>query len=68
MDTLIIEPYSLTINEEIVAKVIAQNYYGDSPQSDPGNDGLTKLIPDAPVNLVNDPSVTAAEQIKFSWD
>jgi len=26
-----------------------------------GNGGLTKLIPDAPVNLQNDDTVTAAE-------
>jgi hypothetical protein len=56
LDTLIVEPYSLVLNEEIWAKVIAYNVYGDSPYSEPGNDGLTKLIPDAPVNLENDPT------------
>jgi hypothetical protein len=67
LDTLIVEPYSLVLNEEIWAKIIATNFYGDSPFSEPGNDGLTKLIPDAPVNLVNDPIVTDAFSIKFDW-
>jgi hypothetical protein len=60
LDTLIVEPYSLVLNEEIWAKIIAINVYGDSPFSEAGNDGLTKLIPDAPVNLANDASETDA--------
>jgi hypothetical protein len=42
------------LNEEIWAKIIATNVYGDSPYSSAGNNGLVKLIPDAPVNLIND--------------
>jgi hypothetical protein len=48
---LIVPPYSLVLNESIHAKIIATNYYGDSPISDSGNGGLIKLVPDAPVNL-----------------
>lgn len=51
LDTLIVEPYSLVLNEEIYAKIIATNVYGDSPFSSRGNSGLTKLDPDAPINL-----------------
>jgi hypothetical protein len=51
LDTLIVEPYSLILNEGINAKIISQNYYGDSVFSESGNGGLVKLIPDAPVNL-----------------
>jgi hypothetical protein len=68
LDTLIVEPYSLVLNEEIWAKVIATNFYGDSPYSVPGNTGLTKLIPDAPVNLENIPETTDAFSISFSWE
>jgi hypothetical protein len=68
LDTLIIDPYSLILNEEIWAKVIATNFYGDSPYSEEGNNGLTKLIPDAPVNLQNDASVTDAFNIKIDWE
>ena len=48
---MIVPPYSLVLNESIYAKIIATNFYGDSPFSDPGNGGLIKLVPDAPVNL-----------------
>ena len=68
MDTLIVAPYSLILNESIKAKIISQNVYGDSILSDMGNGGITKLIPDAPLNLQNDDTVTAAEQIKFIYD
>jgi hypothetical protein len=60
LDTLIVPPYSLTLNEEIWAKIIAENFYGDSVISLPGNNGLIKLIPDAPINIYNDPTVTDA--------
>jgi hypothetical protein len=58
--TLIVSPYNLVLNEEIWAKVVATNFYGDSVQSVAGNNGLTKLVPDSPVNLVNDAAVTDA--------
>lgn len=51
LETLIVEPYSLQLNEEIWAKVLTSNAYGDSPISAAGNSGLIKLIPDAPLNL-----------------
>lgn len=60
LDTLIVAPYSLVLNEEIFAKIMAENVYGYSPESAPGNGGLVKLIPDAPINLANDPAVTDA--------
>lgn len=55
------------MNEEVWVKIIAVNVYGESEISEPGNDGLVKLIPDAPVSLVNDPSVTDDDKIKFDW-
>jgi hypothetical protein len=67
LSTLIIEPFSLVMNEEIYAKIIASNYYGDSPQSLAGNGGIVKLVPDAPISLVNDPSSTSATSIRFTW-
>jgi len=51
LDTLIVAPYSLTLNQEIWAKIIAINFYGESPISSAGKGGLVKLIPDAPINL-----------------
>lgn len=61
-------PYSHVLDEEVWVKIIAINYYGESPISEPGNDGLVKLIPDAPVNLDNDPVVTDHTKIRFLWD
>lgn len=60
-------PYNKILNEEIWAKIIAENFYGDSFESAPGNQGLVKLIPDAPINIFNDATVTDAEKIKFTW-
>jgi len=68
LDTLIVEPWSLVMNEEVWAKIIAINYYGESPYSPAGNTGLIKLIPDAPVNLQNDPSTTDDIKIRFTYE
>lgn len=67
LSNLIIAPYDLVLNESVWVKIIAENYYGDSPYSEPGNDGLVKLVPDAPINLTNDPLVTSDLVIKFTW-
>ena len=68
LDTLNVAPYSLILNEEIWAKVTATNFYGDSLVSEAGNGALMKLIPDAPVNLVNVPSITNAIVIGLTWE
>ena len=68
LDTLIVPPWSLVMNEEVWAKIIAINFYGESPFSYAGNTGLIKLIPDAPVNLVNDPSTTDDIKIRFTYE
>lgn len=41
--------------------------YGDSVMSDPGNNAVIQLVPDAPINLFNDPAVTDDIVIKFTW-
>lgn len=68
LDTLIVPPYSHVLDEEVWVKLIAINYYGESLISEPGNDGLVKLDPDAPVNLDNNPLVTDHTKIMFLWD
>jgi hypothetical protein len=67
LSKLIIEPYSLVLNESMYAKIIAYNVYGDSPYSEPGNGGLVKLVPDAPINIFNDPVITSDIRIRFTW-
>ena len=52
------DPFNLVIGNAVYAKVIAFNAYGDSPASPVGEGALIVLVPDAPVNLLNDPTVT----------
>ena len=51
-------PYLLVKGSSVYAKVIATNYYGDSEFSVSGNGAVILLVPDAPVNLTNDPTIT----------
>jgi hypothetical protein len=47
-------PYLLTLGDNVYAKVIAINFYGESIQSDSGNGGTILYVPSAPVGLAND--------------
>jgi hypothetical protein len=55
------------LGNTIYAKVIAVNPYGDSASSPVGEGALIVLVPDAPVDLRNDPSITSAQVIGFDW-
>jgi len=68
LSDLIVAPYSLVLDEEIYAKIEATNFYGASALSEPGNNGRIQLIPDAPINLLNDATFTDATTIAFSWE
>lgn len=61
-------PFSLLKGYSIYIKVIATNAYGDSLISDAGNGGLIVFVPDAPINLVDNPDVTSSSVISFSWN
>jgi hypothetical protein len=61
-------PYNLAVNEAINVMVAATNAYGTSDYSEIGSGALLQLVPDAPVNLLNDPDVTSATKIKVTWD
>jgi hypothetical protein len=67
LTTLIVAPFSLELNESIYAKIVASNFYGDSSYSTAGNGALTKLVPDAPINLANDETITTDLTIRFTW-
>ena len=45
----------------------AINAYGSSQLSEVGNGGVMVLVPDAPTNLQDDPSVTDDSTIRFTW-
>lgn len=55
-------------DESVVVKIISENFYGDSPYSDANNGAVIQLVPDAPVNLTNDPVETDAFSIRFTWE
>jgi hypothetical protein len=47
--------------------IYAYNMYGDSEPSPMGNGAKIVLVPDAPLDLRNEPTITNAFQIGLSW-
>lgn len=60
-------PFNLAWGASIQANIVAVNKYGQSLVSDAGNGAIILTIPDAPVNLANNPSSTTGSQIALSW-
>ena len=54
-------------DDSVNVKVISVNFYGDSVESVIGTGAVIQLVPDAPVSLTNDPTVTTDTQIRFTW-
>jgi hypothetical protein len=67
LSSLVTEPFLLQVGDSVWANVVASNLYGDSDVSMDGNGALIALVPDAPVNLVNDAAVTSASVIGITW-
>jgi hypothetical protein len=61
------DPYNLFNGDHIYAKVTAINYYGESVASTVGDGASLLVVPDAPVELINDISVTDANTIGITW-
>lgn len=55
LSTIIVAPYSLQLGDDILARVVAINAYGDSVVSAIGGGAVILLTPDAPVSLTNIP-------------
>ena len=68
MATLHSSPFTLTLGETVDAKVIAYNKYGSSGVSVVGNGATIIAVPEAPVNLRSDGSVTSASVIGLIWE
>jgi hypothetical protein len=58
LDTLTAAPFSLSLGDEVNAKFFATNAYGDTAVSPQGNGAVIVLVPDAPLTLVDDVTVT----------
>jgi hypothetical protein len=61
------DPFYLEWGSSIYTKVYATNVKGDSVLSLAGNGAEILRVPDVPTDLVDILSITAADQIGFSW-
>jgi hypothetical protein len=68
LSTLTAAPYSLIKGNSVYAKIVAINKYGSSPMSADGNGAVMIIVPDSPINLRNDATVTNRYKIKFTWE
>lgn len=66
--TLMAAPYSFDWGAHINAKLIANNQYGSSVESDVGNGAIIMTLPDAPVNLQEVVENRSATSITFTWE
>ena len=60
LSTFTASPFNLVLGEQINVQVVAYNAYGNSAISVVGGTAQIVLVPNAPVNLQNNPSVTLA--------
>jgi hypothetical protein len=67
LSVLYAAPYNLLQGDQIHAKVIVSNAYGDSAFSPDGSGGIVVLVPDAPLTLANDAATTSNTVIRFTW-
>ena len=67
LKTLQAEPFNIYVGYSIYIKVVAQNQYGTSPISDPGNGAVMVSVPDAPFLVMNDASITDDSKIGLFW-
>lgn len=59
--------FNLVQGESVWVKVITANLYGESAISEPGNNAVIQLVPDAPINLQIDLVETDDTKIRFLW-
>jgi hypothetical protein len=68
LTTLRASPFSLSPGTSVLAKVRSINLYGESAElSDPGAGAFIQTVPDAPISVQDDPSITSDEQVKIVW-
>jgi hypothetical protein len=65
--TLKVSPYLLVRDDNVVAKIVSVNVYGDSEQSSEGSGAVIQLVADAPISLANDALTTTDSVIRFTW-
>lgn len=60
-------PFNYAWGSSIYAKVYASNIKGDSVESLAGNGAVILRVPDAPISLVDVPSITLGTMIGIEW-
>jgi len=60
-------PFNLILGDNVYAKIVAINSYGNSLPSAPGDGAAVVLPPDAPIGLANNPALTNANQVGITW-
>jgi hypothetical protein len=70
LDTLKAPPFNLQQGDTVNVKVRSKNVYGTSESTVTISDDsvVIKNVPDAPINLANDPTITSDTTVKFLWD
>lgn len=58
----------MELGDSVFVKVTAINFYGSSEVSDAFNGAVMIVLPDAPLNLRDDPTHTTASVIGLQWD
>lgn len=67
LTTLYAAPFNLIGGDDVYAKVVASNLYGPSVESDPGHGAQIVLVPDAPLQLRDEPTITSETQVGLIW-
>lgn len=67
ISTLTTAPISLSWGSSIYATITAVNIYGSSTISSVGTGAIIVTVPDAPMNLANNPTLTSGSQITITW-
>lgn len=60
-------PYSLSLGEDIFAKVLATNIKGDSIESDVGTGATIITTPSIPLSLLEDTSLRTDTSLGLTW-
>ena len=60
-------PFNLLWGDNIIAKVVAINSYGNSDESQQGSGAVIITKPGAPTSLSEDSSLRTAASIKLNW-
>ena len=67
LTTLALPPYNLVFNDGICYQVSATNFFGESPVSNTGCGALMLVVPNAPVKITKNSSLSSQSVISFSW-